>query len=201
MRRHAAGKVLAVRSGNSAQQVGFTLIELMVVVGIVAILGTIGVPSFRDMLLNQRLGTTAQAFGSALSFARMEAIQRAQSVKVAALSGNDWSSGWSVRVEQGGLEGTPQTLRRFDQFPQGVRVDTTLGTGFAQGLRYDGNGFSRQTAKSGFSAGCLTLKADTGRRMSIVVSASGRAKVCNPDVPSDCGSGACGKGGKEGDGA
>jgi hypothetical protein len=43
-----------------------------------------------------------------------------------------------------------------------VSVDTTLGDGFAQGLRYDSNGFSRQTARAGFGAGCLTLKAETG---------------------------------------
>ena len=111
-----------------------------------------------------------------------------------ALAGNDWSEGWVVRS---GSDASLQTLRRFDRLPQGVSIDTTLGGGFAQGLRYDGNGFSRQTAKSGFSAGCLTLKAETGRRASIIVSASGRAKVCNPDVSGDCGLGVCGRSEKE----
>ncbi len=177
---------------------GFTLTELMVVVAIVAVLAAIGAPSFRDMLLNQRLATAAQAFSAALSLARMEAIQRAQSVRVRALPGTDWSRGWVVQT---GPDDALVTLRHFDALPQGVHVDATLGGGFAQGLRYDGNGFSRQTVRSGFSAGCLTLKADTGRRASIVVSASGRAKLCNPDVSGDCGSGACGKGSKEEDGA
>jgi len=168
---------------------GFTLVELVMVVAIVAVLATVGTPSFREMLLNQRLAAAAQAFNSALSLARMEAIQRAQSVTVTALAGNEWSGGWAVRT---GPDESPQTLRSFGQLPQGVSVDATLGGGFAQGLRYDSNGFSRQTARSGFGAGCLTLKADTGRRASIVVSASGRARVCNPDVSGDCGSGACG---------
>lgn len=167
---------------------GFTLVELVTVVAIVAVLATIGTPSFREMLLNQRLAAAAQAFNSALSLARMEAIQRAQGVKVVALAGNEWSGGWAVRT---GPDESPQTLRSFDRLPQGVSVDATLGSGFAQGLRYDSNGFSRQTGRSGFGAGCLTLKADTGRRASIVVSASGRARVCNPDVSGDCGSGAC----------
>lgn len=175
---------------------GFTLIELMVVVVIVAVLAGFGVPSFRDMLLNQRLATAAQGFNSALSFARMEAIQRARPVEVAAVAGGDWAAGWVVRT--GADESSQTTLRRFERLPQGVRVDTTLGGGFAQGLRYDGNGFSRQTSRAGFSAGCLTLKAETGRRVSIVVSASGRAKVCNPDRSGDCGSGACARGGESG---
>jgi prepilin-type N-terminal cleavage/methylation domain-containing protein len=179
------------KSVEGRRKGGFTLIELMVVVAIVAVLATVGAPSFRDMLLNQRLAAAARGFGAALSLARSEAIQRAQSVTVTALAGNDWSGGWTVRT---GPDDAPQTLRSFDRLPQGVSVDTGLGGGFAQGLRYDSNGFSRQTTKSGFSAGCLTLKADTGRRVSIVVSASGRAKVCNPDVSGDCGSGACARG-------
>lgn len=183
--------MLAVTGIERHRRRGFTLVELMVVVAIVAVLAAVGVPSFRDMLLNQRLASAARGFNSALNFARMEAIQRAQSVEVAALAGSGWSDGWVVRTV---ADDSPQTLRRFDRLPQGVSVDTTLGKGFAQGLRYDSNGFSRQTVKSGFGAGCLTLKADTGRRTSIVVSASGRAKVCNPDVSGDCGSGVCGRG-------
>ncbi|MDH6166172.1 type IV fimbrial biogenesis protein FimT [Variovorax boronicumulans] len=186
--------MLAMKCVEARTSSGFTLVELMVVVAILAVLGAIGVPSFRDMLLNQRLATAAQGFGAALSFARMEAIQRAQGVEVIALAGGDWSEGWVVRTWTNDVY---RTLRRFDRLPQGVSIDTTLGGGFAQGLRYDGNGFSRQTAKASFSAGCLTLKAETGRRASIIVSASGRAKVCNPDVSGDCGLGACGRGEKE----
>ncbi|MCR6475482.1 GspH/FimT family pseudopilin [Variovorax sp. ZS18.2.2] len=182
-----------MKRGNTTSFSGFTLIELMVIVAIVAVLAAVGAPSFRDMLLNQRLATAAQGFNSALGFARMEAIQRAQGVEVAALVGGDWSEGWVVRT--GSDESPPmETLRSFDRLPQGVSIDKTLGGGFAQGLRYDGNGFSRQTARSGFSAGCLTFKAETGRRASVIVSASGRAKVCNPDVSGDCGSGACARG-------
>ena len=180
-----------MKRGNTTPIGGFTLIELMAIVAIVAVLAAIGVPSFRDMLLNQRLATAAQGFNAALGFARMEAIQRAQGVEVVALAGGDWSEGWVVRT---GSDASSQTLRRFDRLPQGVSVDATLGGGFAQGLRYDGNGFSRQTARAGFSAGCLTFKVETGRRASVIVSASGRAKVCNPDVSGDCGSGACARG-------
>lgn len=183
--------------GVQRPQGGFTLIELMSVVAVVAVLAAFGVPSFRDMLLNQRLATAAQAFSATLSFARMEAIQRAQRVRVDALSGSGWSDGWVVQT---GPDDALRTLRRFDPLPLGVQVDTTLGAGFAQGMSYDGNGFARQTVRSGFGGGCLTLKADTGRRASIVVSASGRAKVCNPDVSGDCGLGVCGRGRKDDDG-
>lgn len=181
---------------------GFTLLELMVVVAIVAVLAVIGVPSFRDVLLNQRLAAAAQAFNAALSLARTEAIQRSQSVRVTALAGRDWSRGWTVVTRASGSSGSmgsdaPATLRRFEGLPDGVHVDASLGDGFAQGVRYDSNGFSRRATNAAFAAGCLTLKADTGRRASIVVSASGRARVCNPDQQGDCGTGVCGRAAKK----
>ena len=186
MRRGDRGPVLA-------PQGGFTLVELMAVIAIVAILGSLGVPAFRDLLLNQRLVAASNGFLAALNLARTEAIQRSQRVHVVALNGNDWSSGWAVRA---GSDAAPQTLRKFEKLPAGVSIDAALGDGFVQGLDYDSNGFSRRAGSSGFGAGCLTLKAESGRRASIVVSASGRARVCNPEVKGDCGSGACGKDGQ-----
>ncbi|MGJ7611273.1 MULTISPECIES: GspH/FimT family pseudopilin [unclassified Variovorax] len=189
----------ARRAGRAG---GFTLLELMVVVAIVAVLAGIGMPSFRTLLLNQRLAGAAQAFNAALSLARMEAIQRSRSVRVTALADRDWSGGWTVVAGVSGSTGpdAPATLRRFEGLPDGVRVDASLGDGFAQGVRYDSNGFSRRATHAAFAAGCLTLKADTGRRASIVVSASGRARVCNPDQHGDCGTGVCGKAAKKEDG-
>jgi type IV fimbrial biogenesis protein FimT len=180
-------------AGMAAPLGGFTLVELMAVVAIMAILGSLGVPAFRSLLLNQRLAAASSGFVAALSLARTEAIQRSQKIHVGALDGSNWSSGWAV---QAGPEGAMTTLRKFEKLPNGVSIDVELGDGFARGLDYDSNGFSRRAGGSGFGAGCLTLKAESGRRTSIVVSASGRARVCNPDVRGDCGSGVCGSGGK-----
>lgn len=61
---------------------GFTLIELMIVVAVVAVILTLAAPSFRDMILMQRLkGINAQLV-SDLAFARGEAISRGTFVRV-----------------------------------------------------------------------------------------------------------------------
>lgn len=61
---------------------GFTLIELMIVVAVVAVILTLAVPSFRDMILMQRLrGINAQLVTD-MAFARAEAISRGTFVRV-----------------------------------------------------------------------------------------------------------------------
>lgn len=89
--------MLAVRRGGrlptDAAPAGFTLVELMAVLAIMAILGSLGIPAFRDLLLNQRLAAASNGFIAALNLARTEAIQRSQKVHVVALEANDWSTG------------------------------------------------------------------------------------------------------------
>jgi type IV fimbrial biogenesis protein FimT len=61
---------------------GFTLIELMIVVAVVAVILTLAAPSFRDMILMQRLrGINAQLVTD-IAFARSEAVSRGALVRV-----------------------------------------------------------------------------------------------------------------------
>jgi len=61
---------------------GFTLIELMVVVALIAVILVLVAPSFRDMILMQRLrGINAQVVAD-VAYARSEAISRGTFVQV-----------------------------------------------------------------------------------------------------------------------
>lgn len=179
---------------HSGKVRGLTLIELLTVIAIVAILAAVGVPGFRALLLQQRLAAASQAFVAALGMARIEAIRRGEPVGVLPEGGAGWNGGWAVAAEAGGA-GAQRVLRRFDGLPPGVAVDRELGDGLAQGVLYDGNGFSRRTRNAGFGAGCLVFRAETGRRAAVVLSASGRVRSCDPDRKGECGTGACGQGG------
>lgn len=59
---------------------GFTVIELMLTVLIVAIIATLSAPSFREFVANQRVKTAAFDVMSMLTVARSEAIKRNSSV-------------------------------------------------------------------------------------------------------------------------
>jgi type IV fimbrial biogenesis protein FimT len=168
---------------------GFTLIELMVVMTLVAVLSAIAVPSFRDLLLNQRLAASTSEFVAALSLARTEALKRSQTVTLTSKTSKGWGNGWEVKST---VDGVATTLRVFDALPAGVTVDTGLSNALNGKVSYDANGFSRNG--DAYLIGCVALKAETGRRSAVVVSASGRPKVCNPDKKGDCGDGQCNAG-------
>lgn len=70
------------RSSRRALAAAFTLIELMVVVAVIAVILVLAAPSFRDMILMQRLrGINAQVVAD-VAYARSEAISRGTFVQV-----------------------------------------------------------------------------------------------------------------------
>ncbi len=86
---------------------GFTLIELMVTLSVAAILLTVGVPSMRDLIANNRLTAATNVFVSSLNIARSEAIKQGRNASVCvsdtatqtSCSGTDWRKGWLVWVD------------------------------------------------------------------------------------------------------
>lgn len=59
---------------------GFTLLELLVTIAVASVLLGIAVPSFRTMMVSNRLTTQTNDIVSAINFARSEAITRNRSV-------------------------------------------------------------------------------------------------------------------------
>lgn len=55
---------------------GFTVVELMITLGVIAILTVVAVPSFNSMINSNRLTTASNEIVAALNTARMEAIKR-----------------------------------------------------------------------------------------------------------------------------
>ena len=78
---------------------GFTLIELMVTVAVLGIAIGIAVPSFAELIKNNRAESQSNAVVNALSLARSEAIKRGATVTVAPLTaGTSWDNGWAVKA-------------------------------------------------------------------------------------------------------
>jgi len=83
---------------EKARQHGFTAIELMVVIAIVAILAALAAPSFTPLIERWRVRQTAESLTSSLYLARSEAIKRGGGVALDATGG--WDQGWKVTHTQ-----------------------------------------------------------------------------------------------------
>jgi type IV fimbrial biogenesis protein FimT len=81
------------RQRNAA---GFTLIELMVTVSIVAILAVIAGPSLSSLIASQRIKAVAADLYVALSKARSEALKRNANVTLSPKTANTWQAGWKI---------------------------------------------------------------------------------------------------------
>jgi type IV fimbrial biogenesis protein FimT len=91
------------REGHPSLQDGFTLIELMVTLMVLAILIGIAVPSYRDASLSSRLTAYANDLVASTQLARSEAIKRNSPVRLCASEDGatcavdvDWNVGWIV---------------------------------------------------------------------------------------------------------
>ena len=90
------------RPSAHADQRGVTLMEVMIVVGIVGVLLAFAVPSFQEFVARNRLDGAAQDLMTSLQLARSEATRRGAQVTMR-LSGTagskDWGSGWTMFVD------------------------------------------------------------------------------------------------------
>lgn len=86
---------------------GFTLLELVMTVSILAILGSLAVPAFSGMWLDAKRATTVNAFVHSVFLARSSAVQsgltvtlcRSTDLQTCSHQLLDWQAGWIVFVD------------------------------------------------------------------------------------------------------
>jgi prepilin-type N-terminal cleavage/methylation domain-containing protein len=80
---------------------GFTIIELMIVVGVLAILMSLALPSYRTLIEKRQVTSGAQQFAAFISSAKMEAVMRHQDVRLSRTVADDgsWCVGFASYAE------------------------------------------------------------------------------------------------------
>lgn len=174
---------------------GFTAIELIVVVSIVAVLATLAAPSFAPLIDSWRVRQATEQLQSTLYYARSEAIKRGGRVAIQKLPNNangcttasstgikDWDCGWFVCADTNGngtCNATDPVLQRYDA-PANVQITRTGGGASIKLNRWglvDG-------AWVGFSLVPLDKPTTNQAARGVCMSSGGRVRVIPPeDIP------------------
>jgi type IV fimbrial biogenesis protein FimT len=172
----------------SKSQQGLTLLELLVVLAVGAIIMSVGVPGFRNLIADSRVRTATNDLISSAVLARSEAIKRVKYVTLCRSSNGrncngraaDWNVGWIVFANAtpdrlGRLDGDDELIRVYPALPDGISIESS-GT-------FDGFVAFRPTGTAGTSGrnqrGTLTICDFRGveEARAAIIETSGRTSV------------------------
>ncbi|MBT8090455.1 MAG: GspH/FimT family pseudopilin [Gammaproteobacteria bacterium] len=161
---------------------GFTLIELIVTLAVAAIILSVGVPSFRGVIMDNRLVSQANQFVTSVKMARSAAVRYQRPATVCSTANfdaavptcsanNDWSDGWFVWVDKNRdtLTDANEVIAVFGP----INDASTLSSGTVSSFTYDARGFA--TTSGGDLTLCDNRTAEMGRL--IKVNSVGRTNV------------------------
>ncbi len=167
---------------------GFTLVELLLSLALVAILLTTALPALSDLLDSQRLRATAQQIATDLRYARSEAIKRHADIPIGVsfAPGSDWCYGISQQL--------PCDCRELDWHSTSACLLDLAHARQLHAVANDSRGHiemlsasfsSAQTTsfdplRGIASAGTVKLRSQRGKHLDIVVSTLGRVRICAP---------------------
>jgi type IV fimbrial biogenesis protein FimT len=120
---------------------GFTFIELMVTIALVAVITTVAVPAWSDFIRRNQAAAETNELITSLNYTRSEAVRRNTEVSLcrshdgATCDGDqDWTAGWIAYI--GGTPSSPDTvLREWTGRDNGSEL-----TGPENGLTYNPDG-------------------------------------------------------------
>jgi len=78
---------------------GFSLIELMIVIMIAAILMVAGIPALEDFMADQHVRSVTSDLAGDIAFARYQAVENSHRTHLQMTPGPSWTNGWRVYVD------------------------------------------------------------------------------------------------------
>lgn len=164
----------------ASAQYGFSLVELLIGITIVAILMAVGLPSYTAWIQNTQIRSAAEAVLNGLQLARNEAVR--QNLNVQLVLGTQ--SSWTITVPS---TASQIQARSYGEGSKNVTVTKTPSA--ATTITF--NSLGRVTTNADASAAITQLDFDVpttilaaaaSRNLRIVIAAGGNVRMCDPTV-------------------
>lgn len=164
------------------KQRGFTLIELMVALAVLAILVSIALPSFEETIKNNRINTEQRKLLSAINVARSEASSRNQVITIGSDGGSRWDDGFKIYTDNeaagnSSYSAGADTLIKDVAGNNNKDLKILSNAAGASFISFKGNGLLNE-AEDVVIAICDDRGAARGRQ--ITINRVGRASVISP---------------------
>ena len=168
---------------------GFTLIELMVTISILAIVLSAAFPSYRTFVANAQIRSTAESIRNGLQLARAEAIKRNAKVKftiASAINDSSWSVGCVTVVadlDGDGVADCPAVIQSKTASEGSANTIRIIKTG-SNTLNFTNLGTTDSTAGqlSRFDIDNTSIPVAISADLSVSIQTGGNARVCDPNV-------------------
>ena len=180
---------------------GFSLIELLVGIMILAVLAGVGAPSFLTWLQNSQLSAAAESISSGLQLARAEAVRRNSNVRfqltdnlnagcALSLTGNNWVISMDDATglcDNAPTADTVPVAPRIIQKHTGaegtpnVTINSDASVVIFNGLGRASNAMTVQVTNP--TGGDCRAAGGLMRCLNITVVTGGQTKMCNPALP------------------
>ena len=173
---------------RECEELGYTLLELMVVIALISLLLMFGVPQIQNQFYERELEHAARQFIYHAQFARQRALYRGRDMLLKPRARNDevyWNSGW--QLEGAGTKGSPEVIIRH-ALSANIAIHSKgfmdPHSGQSQ-IRFNPAGGAK-SKHGGFVANRLIFAhtKNTSLQRHVILAASGRWRMCNPNSTS-----------------
>ncbi len=162
---------------------GFTLIELMIGISILAIVLAAGLPSFSEWIHNSRIRTAAESLTHGMQKARAEAVSR--NTTITFVLGN--GAFWSILQGANAIESMPSA--ETASTVSVTSIPTPPATDAPTTITFSGMGIVAPNADGTASitqidVDSTAISSANSRDLRVVVGAGGAVRMCDPNVVS-----------------
>ncbi len=172
---------------TKSKQIGFSLVELMIVVALIGILSAFAIPSYRDWIQNTRIRTTAESIQNGLQKAKAEALRKNARVIFTLANNASWTIGCVTPVAADnngdGLADCPAVIESANAAEASGNISISTDSGNLA-ITFTNLGIRVPAlAANEFQIVSVDMTGMTNsRNLDIRVGPGGNVKMCDPNV-------------------